>query len=62
MVSMLLTACNVTVSSVPQGLTNAVQLLIGIGVRVRVRVRVRFTRGFVHPAPLWLDSVAMATR
>jgi hypothetical protein len=58
MVSMLLTACNVTVSSIPQGLTNAVQLLIGIGVGVGVR----FTRGFVHPAPLWLDSVAMATR
>ena len=55
MVSMLLTACNVTLSGLPQGLTNAAQLLIGVSLGVR------FTSSFVHLAPRWLGSVALAT-
>jgi uncharacterized protein len=54
-VSMLLTASSVTLSAVPQGLTNAAQLLIGISLGVR------FTSSFVHLAPRWLGSVAFAT-
>ena len=52
---MLLTASGVTLSALPQGLSNAAQLLIGISLGVR------FTRGFVHMAPRWLASVALAT-
>ena len=36
-------------------MTNAAQLVIGISLGVR------FTRGFVHLAPRWLGSVALAT-
>ncbi|MGH6638519.1 MAG: AbrB family transcriptional regulator, partial [Polaromonas sp.] len=54
-VSLLLTACGVTLSAIPQGMTNAAQLVIGISLGVR------FTRGFVHLAPRWLGSVALAT-
>jgi membrane AbrB-like protein len=53
--ALLLTACNVTLSAIPQGLTNAAQLVIGISLGVR------FTQGFVHLAPRWLGSVALAT-
>lgn len=54
-VSLLLTASGVSLSSVPQPLTNAAQLVIGVSLGVR------FTRGFVHQAPRWLASVALAT-
>lgn len=36
-------------------MTNAAQLVIGISLGVRI------TRGFVHLAPRWLGSVAVAT-
>lgn len=55
LVSLLLTACGVTLSAIPQGMTNAAQLLIGISLGVR------FTRSFVHLAPRWLGSVALST-
>lgn len=54
-VSLLLTAFGVTLSAIPQGMSNAAQLLIGISLGVR------FTPGFVHMAPRWLGSVALAT-
>ena len=54
-VSMVLTACNVNLSSVPQAMTNAAQLLIGVSLGVR------FTSSFVHLAPRWLASVAFTT-
>jgi uncharacterized protein len=54
-VALLLTANGVTLSAIPQGLSNAAQLLIGISLGVR------FTRGFVRMAPRWLASVALAT-
>ncbi|MGH8848432.1 MAG: AbrB family transcriptional regulator, partial [Polaromonas sp.] len=54
-VSLLLTACGVTLSAIPQEMTNAAQLVIGISLGVR------FTRSFVHLAPRWLGSVALAT-
>ncbi len=55
LVSLVLTACNVNLSSVPQGMTNAAQLLIGVSLGVR------FSSSFVHLAPRWLASVAFAT-
>lgn len=54
-VSLLLTACGFTLSALPPWLTNAAQLVIGISLGVR------FTRSFVHMAPRWLGSVALAT-
>ena len=54
-VSLLLTANSVTLSAIPQWLTNAAQLVIGISLGVR------FTRGFVHRAPRWMASVAAST-
>jgi membrane AbrB-like protein len=54
-VSLLLTACGLTLSALPQWMTNAAQLVIGISLGVR------FTSGFVHMAPRWLGSVALAT-
>jgi uncharacterized protein len=54
-VSLLLTASGINLSAIPQAMTNAAQLLIGISLGVR------FTRGFVHMAPRWLASVALAT-
>jgi membrane AbrB-like protein len=54
-VSLLLTACGITLSALPQWMTNAAQLVIGISLGVR------FTSGFVHMAPRWLGSVALAT-
>ncbi len=55
LVSLVLTACNVNLSSVPQGMTNAAQLLIGVSLGVR------FSSSFVHLAPRWLASVAFTT-
>ena len=54
-VSLLLTAHDVNLSGIPQPLTNAAQLVIGVSLGVR------FTKGFVHMAPRWLGSVALAT-
>jgi len=54
-VSLMLTAFDVTLSGVPQSLINAAQLVIGVSLGVR------FTRGFVHQAPRWLGSIALAT-
>ena len=54
-VSLLLTAFDIKLSALPQAMTNAAQLLIGISLGVH------FTRGFVHMAPRWLASVALAT-
>ena len=54
-VSLVLTACDITLSALPQGLTNAAQLVIGISLGVR------FSPRFVHLAPRWLCSVALAT-
>ena len=54
-VSVLLTANRVDLSSIPQPLVNAAQLVIGVSLGVR------FTRDFVHLAPRWLGSVAVAS-
>jgi membrane AbrB-like protein len=54
-VSMLLTANGLSLSALPQGVVNAAQLVIGISLGVR------FTPGFVHMAPRWMASVALAT-
>ena len=54
-VAVLLTATGYTLSAIPQALTNAAQLVIGISLGVR------FSREFVHQAPLWLASVALST-
>ena len=54
-VALLLTALDIKLSALPQAMTNAAQLLIGISLGVR------FTSGFVHMAPRWLASVALAT-
>lgn len=55
LVSLLLTAWDIRLSAIPQAMTNAAQLVIGISLGVR------FTSGFVHLAPRWLASVALAT-
>jgi hypothetical protein len=54
-VALLLTACDVRLSDLPPWLTNVAQLVIGVSLGVR------FTPGFVHMAPRWLASVALAT-
>ncbi len=45
----------VVLSAVPQGLSNAAQLVIAVSLGVR------FSREFVHTAPRWLASVAVGT-
>ncbi len=55
MVSLVVTACDVTLSGIPQTMINIAQLVIGISLGVR------FTRSFLHLAPRWLASVALAT-
>jgi uncharacterized protein len=54
-VSMGLTMAGVELSGLPQWLTNAAQLVIGVSLGVRFRAE------FVHTAPRWLGSVAMGT-
>lgn len=54
-VTMVLTLSGVTLSSIPVSLSNAAQLVIGVSLGVR------FTPAFVHTAPRWLASVALAT-
>ena len=55
LVSLLLTASDLSLSAIPQAMTNAAQLVIGVSLGVR------FTSSFVHLAPRWLSSVALAT-
>jgi len=52
---MLLTLLDIHWSTVPQWMTNAAQLLIGVSLGVR------FTPNFIHTAPKWLLSVALGT-
>ena len=52
---MLLTLLDMHWSTVPQWMTNAAQLLIGVSLGVR------FTPNFIHTAPKWLLSVALGT-
>ena len=54
-VSMLLTANGLSQSALPPGVINAAQLVLGISLGVR------FTPSFVHMAPRWMASVALAT-
>lgn len=54
-VALGLTASGITLSAIPQWLSNAAQLVIGVSLGVR------FTPGFAHMAPRWLGSVALAT-
>ncbi len=54
-VSIGLTANGLSLSALPPGLINAAQLVIGISLGVR------FTPSFVHMAPRWMASVALAT-
>ncbi|WP_235501184.1 MULTISPECIES: AbrB family transcriptional regulator [unclassified Hydrogenophaga] len=54
-VTMVVTLSGVTFSAIPQPLSNAAQLVIGVSLGVR------FTPAFVHTAPRWLASVAFAS-
>lgn len=54
-VAMGLTVAGVDLSAMPKPLSNAAQLVIGVSLGVR------FTPAFVHTAPRWLVSVAVAT-
>ena len=53
--SLLLTVNDINLSALPQAMTNAAQLALGISLGVR------FRRSFVHLAPRWLGSVAFGT-
>ena len=53
--TMVVTLSGLTLSAIPQALTNAAQLVIGVSLGVR------FTPAFVHTAPRWLASVAFAS-
>lgn len=55
LVAMGLTMAGIELSALPQWLTNAAQLLIGVSLGVR------FSAGFVRTAPRWLASVALGT-
>ncbi len=55
LVSMALTLSGIGLSAVPQPMSNAAQLLIGISLGVR------FNRSFLHTAPRWLGTVAFGT-
>lgn len=55
LVSMGLTMNSLTLSAIPQWLSNAAQLVIGVSLGVR------FTAQFIHTAPRWLASVAFGT-
>lgn len=54
-VAMGLTLSGWSFSALPAGLTEAAQLVIGVSLGVR------FTPAFVHTAPRWLGSVALAS-
>jgi membrane AbrB-like protein len=55
LVSMGITMTGTELSALPQWMTNAAQLAIGVSLGVR------FERRFVHTAPRWLFSVALGT-
>jgi len=55
LVAMGLTMAGIDLSSVPQPMTNAAQLVIGVSLGVRFRAE------FVHTAPRWLVAVAGGT-
>ena len=55
LVAMGLTMAGIELSAVPQAMTNAAQLLIGVSLGVRFRAE------FVHTAPRWLLAVAVGT-
>lgn len=55
LVAMGFTMAGVELSGLPQWMTNAAQLLIGVSLGVR------FSADFVHTAPTWLASVAVGT-
>ena len=54
-VTMVITLSGVSLSAIPPGLSAAAQLVIGVSLGVR------FTPAFVHTAPRWLGSVALAS-
>jgi uncharacterized protein len=53
--AMALTMAGQHLSAIPQWLSNAAQLVIGVSLGVR------FSAGFLHTAPRWLASVALGT-
>lgn len=53
--TMAITLGDVTLSAIPPALSAAAQLVIGVSLGVR------FTPAFVHTAPRWLGSVALAS-
>jgi len=55
LVSMGLTMAGIELSALPQWLTNAAQLVIGVSLGVRFRAE------FVHTAPRWLGAVLLGT-
>lgn len=55
LVTMVITLTGITLSAIPSGLSAAAQLAIGVSLGVR------FTPAFVHTAPRWLASVALAS-
>ncbi len=55
LVSMGLTMASVHLSAIPQWMTNAAQLVIGVSLGVR------FSAEFLHTAPRWLAAVALGT-
>lgn len=55
LVAMGLTMFGIELSAMPQWMTNAAQLFIGVSLGVR------FSAEFVHTAPRWLGSVAIGT-
>ena len=54
-VSAAITMSGHTLSAVPQWMSNAAQLVIGVSLGVR------FTPGFIHTAPRWMASVVFGT-
>ena len=55
LVAMGLTMAGIELSGVPQWMTNAAQLLIGVSLGVR------FSAGFIQTAPRWMATVALGT-
>ncbi|MEX1165529.1 MAG: AbrB family transcriptional regulator [Hydrogenophaga sp.] len=55
LVTMVITLVDVRLSAIPDWLSASAQLVIGVSLGVR------FTPAFVHTAPRWLASVALAT-
>jgi membrane AbrB-like protein len=55
LVTMALTLSGQVLSAIPPPVSNAAQLVIGVSLGVR------FTPDFMHTAPRWLGSVALAT-